>query len=603
MAFDPDAYLASAPAPSGGFDPDEYLKKKEAEAQPQPALGTGYFGRKVQEQMDDPYSMRSTIGRVATGIVGGIPDLAIKFQNAGLNPFDYVGKGVDYVLGTDTQPKGRLPEITPLLRKATGTPELPEDASTARGLLEGAAQVAGSGGARGVGQAIQNAPTALAAIRPAAAAATRNIVAPVIGSTVGGEVGGAIGGEKGALIGGLAGGLAPAARVMRQAATRAGARPDAPDIAAAAERQNVPTTAGMLGDLNVQAQERQLSGRPGAVDVISGARQSTQAGLRDAVQRAIEQRQALPGATPTTTDIHGVATQARAAGTDASNAAQARLMERVGPQAPVDVAPVLAEMERVARSTDPGTAAPIVARVQHLRDMLPRDQQGNITGTTVAYERFKDWRSALGKRLSGGIDPIQARHSRPIYDTATTAMRETATRSGVHPDEFNLAQDITRNQMRAGEITDVYDRSLGNTMAEAAGPRKFAAWWQGLSPQEQTAIAGGQRGNLADVARLAEAFNYPTSQTGLTRAFGGQLAELPARAVGAGLGGLLGNVLGIPGGTTIGAAIGSYGTQPINYLRARMLEGQGRRRNMLRDVRPVGIDELRGVLTNIGARQ
>jgi hypothetical protein len=246
----------------------------------------------------------------------------------------------------------------------------------------------------------------------------------------------------------------------------------------------------------------------------------------------------------------------------------------------------------------------------HIRDMVEQSRmvqaaQGRPVDPnaplTVPYEQFKDWRTALGRRMQG-LDPVPGRFSNQIYDEATGAMRNTATAQGVHPQEFNLAQEITRNQMRAGDIQEQYDRSLGNIEMSAAGPRQFGRWWASLTPEEQASLAGSQNSAIADVVRLSRAYNYPTSQTGLTRAFGGQLADVGSRAIGGALGSLLSNT-GIPGAGQVGAAIGTAGMTPINWLRARALEGN-RASAMAGGARPVTIDDLIAALqaANIGAR-
>jgi len=574
---DPDLLKQLESGGGGAVTDPELIKQLEAQPEPSSAPPALPFMSR-----DDPYSARSTIGRIASDIVTGLPDLAIKIQNAGLNPFTLPARVADRFLGIE-RPQTPIPEIGPYVRSAIGVPDLPEDASTMRRLAEGAGTVVGSVGT--------GAPAASRSI-------VRDVVQPLVLSNVGGAAGGAVGGDTGALMGSIAGGLYPSARA--QMASR-GARPDAAEIAAAAERQNVTPTAGMLGNEGVQAQERNLSGRTGATGVISNARTQALEQMREAVGRAIEQRQALPALTPETADIHGTATAARAAGTDVSSAAQQRLMDRVGPTSQVETGPVLAEMERIRGTTDPGSYAPIEARVEHLRQMLPRDPQGNVTGSTVDYQRFKDWRSGLGRRMQN-LDAIPSRFSGGIYDTATGAMRDTATAAGVHPQEFTLAQDITRNQMRAGEIQDRVDRTLGDTMANAAGPRNFARWWTNLTPEEQARLGGAQAPALADVARLAQSYNYPTAQTGLTRAVGGQLGDLSSRAIGAALGSLLGKT-GLPGGYQIGAAAGAAGMSPINWLRARMLEG-GKVRAMAAGPRPMTMDDLIGAMqaANIGSR-
>ena len=575
MAFDPDAYLAGG---GGGFDPDAYLKQQAAPD-------------KVKA-LDDPYSARSTIGRIATDIVTGLPDLAIKIQNAGLNPFTMPARVADRLLGTERK-ETPIPEIGPYVRSAIGVPDLPADASPLRRYGEGAATMLGSVGT--------GAPAASRSL-------LRDVAAPMATATAGGAAGSYLGGDTGALLGSLIGGVAPSFRAQMGAS---GARPDAAEIAAAAQRQGVTPTAGMVGDVNVQAQERALSGRPGATNVISNARGTALDQMREAVARAIEQRQALPAVTPETADIHGVATGARAGGSDVSSAVQQRLLERVGARTPVDVTDLYSALGRILNQTDPGTAAPIVSRMGHLRDMAEQSrlldtmQRGGTPDPnaplTVPYEQFKDWRTALGRRMQN-LDPVPGRFSGQIYDEATQAMRNAATEAGVHPQEFSLAQDITRNQMRAGDIQEQFDRTLDNAMADAAGPRGFARWWASMTPQEQAAIGGAQTPALSDVSRLARAYNYPTSQTGLTRAFGGQLADLGSRAVGAAVGSLLSNT-GIPGAGQVGAAVGSAGMTPINWLRARALEGS-RARAMAAGPQPMTINDLIAAMqaANIGAR-
>ena len=578
--------LKALNAGSGGKEVTDPELLKQLNAAPSPAAA-----------LDDPYSARSTIGRVTSDIVTGLPDLAIKIHNAGLNPFTLPQRAgnalADYLTGTTTPAPAPVPEVGPYVRKAIGVPDLPEDAGPLRRYGEAAATMLGSVGT--------GAPAASRSL-------IRDVAAPLALSSAGGAVGGAVGGDTGALIGSVAGGLYPSARA--QMASR-GARPDAAEIAAAAERQGVKPTAGMLGDLNIQARERNLSGRPGAAGVISNARTSALDQMREAVARAIEERQALPAATPETADIHGVASAARAGGTDASSAAQTRLLEKVGPRTPVDVTDLYASLGRILNQTDPGSAAPVATRMGHIRDMaeqyrtLDTLQRGGPVDPNaplaVPYEQFKDWRTALGRRMQN-LDPVPGRFANQIYEDATTAMRDAATARGVHPQEFALAQDITKGQMRAGDIQEQFDRSLGDTMASAAGPRKFARWWSGMTPEEQARIGGAQAPTLADVSRLAGAYNYPTAQTGLTRAFGGQLADVGSRAVGAALGSLLGKT-GLPGGYQIGAAAGAAGMTPINWLRAKMLEG-GKTRAMAAGPRPMTIDDLIASMqaANIGAR-
>lgn len=661
MAFDPDAYLAGSSA-SPAFDPDEYLKKKQVET-PQPAMG--YFARRVQEQMDDPYSMRSTIGRVATGIVGGIPDLAIKFQNAGLNPFDYVGKGVDYLLGTET-PTAKIPEITPLLRQATGTPELPVDASATRNFLEGAAQVAGSGGARGVGLAVQNAPTAAAAVLPAATAAGRYIAAPVIGSTVGANLGEMVGGEKGQLIGSVLGGAAPNVRPSAMVERYYGryGRPDAPDIAAAAERQNITPTAGMLGNERIQNLEREIAGRGTGVfpNPVNTAREQTLVQMREAADRAAEARGAQHPSPTTGTIGENVLTTAEQTAQNLraqSSAVQGALMSRIGPDAPVNVAGTYAALQAQIARTSPDVAAPMQARLSALEQMMPRDQVGRvITGPNgeinIPYERVKDWRSNLG-RGTQTQEPVRAGHLDQIYGPVTDAMREAAARRGVAPADFDAAMDVTRTLQGSGgpvryfegiagkegaagrvgglppdrafnRVVDeqnpvglqrfeqnapgALDRIAGETLrmrsqetlggGGAAGPRRFAGWWETMNPESQRILGGSQQPAMSDVSRAAGAYDYPPRGTGLTRSIGGQAAGLASRAtVAAGLGEAA-QAVGIP--RAVGWGAGAYGVAPlINSIHGAILQSGAARRGLSRNYTPHQMPTIADLLSQLTA--
>lgn len=470
--FDPDAYLSGSAAATGAFDPDEYLKKT---APPERSI----FGRVASalgapdpNAEPDPYGANATIGRVATGIVGGIPDLAIKAQNLGLNPFDMVGRGVDKLLGTET-PQTKIPEITPLLRQATGTPELPEDASGARRFAEGAAQVAASGGARGVGLAIQNAPTAAAAVLPAAGAAARRIAVPIIGSEVGGNIGQAIGGEKGQLIGSVAGGFAgstPSPSSMVERYYGRSARPDAPDIAARAERRGITPTAGMLGNERIQDLERTIAGRgtgPFPNPVIN-ARERTLVQMREAADQAATARGAAhPSPTPGTVGENVLSTAEQAAQNlrGQSSAVQGGLMSRIGNEAPVNVAGTYAALRAEIARTDPGTAGPMVTRLQHLEQMMPRDQAGNVIvgqggEINVPYSRIKDWRSNLG-RGTQAQEPVKAGHLDQIYGPVTDAMRETAVSQGVQPAEFDAAMGVTRSLVGSGGPVKYFEKVAG----------------------------------------------------------------------------------------------------------------------------------------------
>ena len=618
---------------------------------------------------------------MATGIIGGIPDLAIKIQNAGLNPFDMVGAGVDKLLGTTT-PTAKIPEITPLLRQATGTPELPEDASTARHFLEGAAQVAGSGGARGVGLAIQGAPTATAAILPAAGAVGRNIVAPIVGSTVGANVGEAIGGEKGQVIGSVVGGMAgnmpsPSGMVERYYGRQA--RPDAANIAAAAERQGITPTAGMLGNERIQDLERSIAGRSTGPlpNPVVNARERTLVQMREAADRAAAARGGThPAPTAGTIGENVLSTAEQTAQNlrGQSSAVQGGLMGRIGPDAPVNVAGTYAALQEQIGRTSPDVATPMRARLSALEEMMPRDQAGRvITGPNgeinIPYQRIKDWRSNLG-RGTQTQEPVRAGHLDQIYGPITDAMRETAISQGVHPAEFDAAMGVTRSLTGSGgpvralekiagkegtagrvgampperafnRVVDeqnpaglqlleqhapgALDRIAGDTLrmrsqetlgqggtggtgapiegvrgGGARGAANFANWWGTMAPESQRILGGNQRPAMEDVSQSATAFNYPTRQTGLTRALGGQSAGLATRFGAAGILGEGARAIGLP--KALGWAAGMYGVAPaLNSIHGAILQSGAARRGMSGRYTPTRSPSIADLLSQLTA--
>ena len=107
----------------------------------------------------------------------------------------------------------------------------------------------------------------------------------------------------------------------------------------------------------------------------------------------------------------------------------------------------------------------------------------------------------------------------------------------------------------------------------AAGARKFANWWEGMSPEAQRILGGNQRSSMDDLSTAAGAYNYPTRQTGLTRAVGGQVTGLGGRfAIAEALGSLT-NALGL--GSSVGRGVGYFGLSPlVNYLHGRALESR-----------------------------
>jgi hypothetical protein len=540
---------------------------------------------------EDPNSWGNIADRVGTNALAAVPDLGIGIYNAGARALGYPNAQADY--------------IAPKMRAAVGAKELPEDASTWQQLGEGAGSALLGGGAR----AIASAPS----LAQAAYRTLPTVIAPTVGSHYGGKVGASVGEaigdrETGALLGSIVGGGASQAPFVargRVANRMAGmSREDAPEIAAAAERQGVTPTVGMLGDERAQRIERDLGNKQGSASVIAAGR----TGAIDDITAALDRAAVARGSTdplPTPGTIGGDVSEVARVGRDQmgniSSAAQQQLMDRIGPRTDTDVSGILASMENVRQRTDPGTAAPIDARLGTLRQMLPVDEEGNVVSANVPYERLKDWRTNLRAR-SQGYDPVPTRYAGEIYDATTDAMRGAAESSGVPADYFNNVQTRTRgimgpegpheqldavansdpsqayNYVRRGEQnpeqlrmlqatgSPELDRVLGDYVRQrgnqtigtngARGPINFANWWDRMHPEARDVLGGTQAPNITDVATLARSFDYPTSQTGLGRTVGPLTGDLARAVVGSDIGAEIGRASGIPGAPTVGRVAG-----------------------------------------------
>jgi hypothetical protein len=584
----------------------------------------------------DPNSWSNTAKRVVTGAVTGIPDALIGIGNAAVRASGGGGFGMAGVQPGSVQ---QAPYLGQRVNAAIGGQELPQDASTARRLLEGAASTLLGGGASGVVRAAAAAPTAAEAILPALGALGRTTVLPTLGSHYGGEVGGYVGdklgdAETGALLGSIVGGVGASAAPgaidrYRHNSYADQAKPNAPEIAAAARRQDVQPTAGMLGNSSIVDRERQLSGAYGARGYIEGRRRTATEQISDAIDRAATARGSTDPS-PTRGSIgYDAAEVARVGAEDQaalSSRGQQQLMTRIGPRTDTDVSGILAAMERIRGQTDPGTAAPIDARVNTMRQMLPTDPEGNVIGTNVPYERVKDWRTNLRER-SQNADPVPGRFASQIYDEATGAMRGAGESQGVPGHFFDTVQGRTARIMGEGgpheqlsavaerepssayqylkggetnpqrlrvmqatgnpamdRIFGDYLRMIGNDTfnnpnQSAAGPRQYATRIESMHPEALDVIAGPQgpgtpREGIADTATLARALNYPTSGAGLTKATGGVADNAVRTMVGSEALGHLGASSGIPGGGSVGRVLGAGIIPGVNYLRARGLEGR-----------------------------
>lgn len=607
----------------------------------------------------DPYSAGNTARRVVTGAATGLPDIAIALGNAGVRAGG--GGGGFGMYGVEPGSVKEAPYLGPMVNKMLGGQELPKDASTTRQLLEGGASALIGGGANAVRSAIQAAPTVARSVIPAITTLSKTVAAPTVASHYGGQVGGWVGEkagdrETGALLGSLLGGVGGGSasdvpRAYTDWRYRGQGKPNAPEIAAQAARQGVPTTAGMLGNENIQMQERALANRPGAMAYINDRRTSA----REAIASALDRIAAARGSTnPTPTsgtigyDVTQVAGQGRDQLAAQSSRGQEQLQTRIGPRTDTDVSGILAAMESIRNRTDPGTAAPIDARTDTLRQMLPRDPEGNVTSTNVPYERVKDWRTNLRER-SQNYDPVPGRYSGEIYDATTGAMRDAGTSQGVPPGFFDRVQGRTRaamgpggpheqldkvansepstafNFLRGGEqnpqrlrmleatgnpmldsVFGDYLRRLGNNTigtAGARGPANLATSIERMHPEALDVIGGRQAPDIRDVAGLARSFDYPTSQTGLGRTVG-PIAGGAARTItGSEIGSALGHASGIPYASEVGRIAGAYLQSPISNMRARIQQSGAARNALAGGARPQIAPTISDLVTALNAAQ
>lgn len=582
----------------------------------------------------DPYSTRNTIGRVASDATMGIPDLLIAAANVITKPGDWLAEKI-----TGEAPgTSRIPSLAPQLRKEWNVAELPEDASYVRRIAEGA----GAGlpyGAAGVTRAAL-AGGATGGLRGGATAGARelvrNTIAPTVTGDVGARVGGAIGGETGQLIGGVVGGAAPGGRRMAENVVQSRytgrGDPNAPAIAAAAERLGIEPTAGALGNPEIQARENRYVGTyPKGRTAQLQEQQRTQ--MIETGEDIATQRGATGGSVAATgEDIVGAATQRVAEDRAYSSAGQENLMRDVGPGTQVPVTNLITDA--VDAMTAPTASVPERQAVQfrleqQLYPLLNRapdgtpilDARGNAT---VPYEALAKWRTDLRRSFEQGRYP----RATELYDPATDAMRTGASQAGVPRARFDETQSFTRDVEGQGGLVERMDpytsrepnaaynwtlegglnnperlstfatetagdprqnRVFGNYLQQKVGetlgtrgaqaPRQFADIIQGADPGAIGTIAGPQAGRLQDLATLARGINTPTSASGLTRQAGGIGNTLGGKFLGS-------EVLGQAAGwldpmlAPAGRALGWMARPALDAINQRILQSQAAKRGM-----------------------
>jgi hypothetical protein len=619
----------------------------------------------------NPYSAGNTAGRVGTDAVLGIPDLLIAANNAGILNFPQamlekgagaIARGIGYNMPEPQRPQ--IPQLAPMARQAIGVEELPEDAPWYRRLGESGASAAVSPTGVGIVKTL-----AKEGATAGAKMLGKTIVAPTIGSDVGARVGGAVGGEPGAIIGGVIGGGAsqharPLGENWVQGRYTGQGKPNAPEVAAAAGRLGIEPTAGALGNYDIQKRENAYAAQPTILDRILNRptlAASEQQRIRSDMTAAGEDigvQRGGTGAGPAAIgeDIRGAAADRLQADRDYSSAGQENLQRDIGDRTPVRVIDIINEARQAwPHLSVPGRQSLEARIVGQLYPLISqRDAHGNpVIGpnTTVPYELVKQWRTELGRSFDQGNVP----RNRELYEPATRAMAETATRAGVPPGRFGEVQSFTRGVEGEGGLAErlapfdkeggqAHDYVLGDAglrrpervqtfadetagdprqgdifgshiqqrvadtlgSGQAQGPNKFASFIEDTDPRALATIGGPQTGRLQDLGTLARAVDVPTSQRGLGTSVAGVAAPLANTVLGSTVLGKLGAAID-PILAPVGHGLGWMAQPVLNHINQRIMQSDAAKRGLLGAPVPLShrmtIQDLLHTLNVIGQNQ
>ena len=320
--------------------------------------------------------------------------------------------------------------------------EMPANAGPLQQIGEGAASAVLGGGGRSALGAVSkayDAASALPAVSRVVNAGTAGIrsllgssVTPTVGSYYGSQAAEHYGGPEWAPVGGIVGG---AATLARPAIVRGGeqiyagsGRPDAGQVSDVARYQGVTPTAGMLGNSQIQALEKELGASRGSGNVIAKAQGTADTGIAAAADRAATERGAVTARPEPGTiggDILNAADDARQGLKGTVSQIQQDLENRIGPGTQVSASNLLDEMRRSIYDpsgqlrTSPETAGPVLDRIKQVEQM-----QNPQTGT-VRYDALKDFRSELG-RGTQNVAPLRGQFLDRAYGAATDTMGNAA---------------------------------------------------------------------------------------------------------------------------------------------------------------------------------
>jgi hypothetical protein len=646
----------------------DYVKVAEAYAKSQDTpfsdfsgpAGVGMApGMRDEASATDPNTPLNIARRVVTGAVTGLPDVGI----AGVNALSRAG-----VLPQIPTDSGQLPYLGPMAIKATGGLPLAADASTTQQLLEGGASALLGGGAQAAARAAMLAPTAGRAIRAVLTKLGTSTALPTIASHKGGEYGENIAEmmkvdpETGALIGSLLGGAAPgAARAAPARFTdwryRGQGKPNAPEIAAAAAAEGIQLPASALGNESIRLRENSYANRFGDLGYTnrlrSTARDQTGQGWNEmATDRGAQDP--MPSRGSLGTDLGAIAQDAAAEGNQLVSARQEYLQQRAAPTG--DISGLIAEMRRIANSTDAITAQPIETRIAGLESRLPRDPvTGDITSYETPYQHVKD--SRTGTRVaSTNVGGVPGHYAGQVEDAHTAFMRDAAVRGGLSPQAFDRIQeftarlkginditgekgpiprleDITRqttanpetgyNFLKRGEqkpanlslllqtqrpevntLLGDYIRRIGQETINdpnqgAGGPRLLGTRMENMNEQSRPLLFGPQEQRAQNLALVARALNAPTRQGGLGQTMGQVTPSIPGALTAGEIGSNLGAATGIPFASSIGRTLGYMAGPAQRFVGAHMMQHPAALNALARGPRPnnYGYSDLIAAIT------
>jgi hypothetical protein len=327
------------------------------------------------------------------------------------------------------------------------------------------------------------------------------------------------------------------------------------------------------------AMERQLMPNSAKIQQQS---QDMLTAMQDRGKQLVQQRQELPAPTRGNAEVVNLAEQARVGGGDASGRVQQYIQDKVGQNA-VITKPTEDALLALRNKMDPNDwNATVRPRLEAIMQMNPVDPSTGARLPYARYEQFKNWRSNLGKDLID-MPGLQSKYTGEVYDPATSAMRETAVRAGVHPEAFDTAQEITRSQEAADRLSELMRTTLHKEKAKNAA--SFADKIDNLvakDPGELEKLGGNNVEALKELSILARRYDYATVKGGGAKTLAGQTNRFGPAGIAYGLTHLL------TGSPTLALGAGVAAAKVLPSLEGRLYESPWARNRIAQGPVPPG---------------